>query len=173
MIHSRFTSPAYYVGTMAILAVIVVGGCQRNSEPVASAPEGQSAEYPMPAPAIDSQTIPAVSIKVSVSLSPVVASKAAPEDVVFVFARAAQGPRMPLAIVRKKVKDLPATIVLDDSQAMNPDMKLSSVAEVVVVARVSKSGTAYAKPGDLEGVSEPVKIGQSISLNIVKVVAQP
>lgn len=173
MRHSGFFSPVRYVGAMIVLAAIAVGGCQRNAEPAASAPEGQSAEYPMPAPAIDSQTIPAVAIKVSVSLSPAVAGKAAPGDTVFVFARAAHGPRMPLAIVRKQVKDLPATIVLDDSTAMNPDIKLSGVPEVVVVARVSKSGTAYAKPGDLEGVSAPVKLGQSFSLSIGKVVTAP
>jgi cytochrome c-type biogenesis protein CcmH len=87
------------------------------------------------------------------------AKQAGPNDTVYIFARAASGPRMPLAIVRKQVKDLPATVVLDDSTAMDPAMKLSSMPEVVVVARVSKSGDAIAKAGDLEGTSEPVKTG--------------
>lgn len=172
MVHSSFSSLAHYIGTLIVLAVIGLAGCQKNTESVASAPAGmgQSAEYPVLAPADDSQASPAAAIKVNVSLSPAVARQAAPNDVVFVFARAAQGPRMPLAIVRKQVKDLPITVVLDDSQAMNPDLKLSSVPEVVVVARVSKSGTAYAKAGDIEGMSGPVKAGQTVNLSIAKVV---
>jgi cytochrome c-type biogenesis protein CcmH len=106
-----------------------------------------------------------------VTLSPTVAKQAAPNDVVFIFARAAQGPRMPLAIVRKQVKDLPATVVLDDSLNMNPNMKLSSVPEMVVVARVSKSGMAAAQAGDLEGTSAPLKSGNHvIAVSIANVV---
>lgn len=113
----------------------------------------------MPAPAADQSAPAGASIKVTVSLSPAMAKKAAADDTVFIFARAANGPRMPLAVVRKQVKDLPATVVLDDSTAMNPELKLSSVPEVIVVARVSKSGDAIAKAGDLEGASGPVKAG--------------
>jgi cytochrome c-type biogenesis protein CcmH len=78
---------------------------------------------------------------------------------VFVFARAADGPRMPLAIVRRQVKDLPFEFALDDSMAMAPNMKLSSFPEVVVGARISKSGNAMPQAGDLEGLSRPVKVG--------------
>ena len=114
------------------------------------------------------------SLKVTVSLSPALAKQAAPNDVVFIFARAAHGPRMPLAIVRKQVKDLPATVVLDDSQGMSPQMNLSSVPEVIVVARVSKSGMATAQAGDLEGVSQPLKNGtKAIALSIANVVTGP
>ena len=118
-----------------------------------------------------SSTKAGATLKVAVSLSPAVAKQAAPNDVVFIFARAVNGPRMPLAIVRKQVKDLPATIVLEDSQGMSPEMTLSSVPEVIVVARVSKSGMANAQNGDLEGVSAPVKKGtKSISISIANVV---
>lgn len=96
-----------------------------------------------------------------VDLSPALKAKVAPTDTVFVFARAAEGPRMPLAILRKQVKDLPVEFALDDSMAMAPNMKLSSFAEVVVGARVSRSGNATPQSGDLEGLSRPVKVGAS------------
>ena len=107
-----------------------------------------------------------VSIHGMVSLGGAVANKASPEDTVFVFARAAQGPRMPLAIVRKQVKDLPFEFKLDDSMAMNPDMKLSSFPKVVVGARVSKSGNAMPQPGDLEGFSGEVGTVGSNEVNL-------
>jgi cytochrome c-type biogenesis protein CcmH len=78
---------------------------------------------------------------------------------VFIFARAAQGPRMPLAVMRKRVRDLPSAFTLDDSMAMTSAMKLSGQQQVVVGARVSKSGTPTPQPGDLEGFSAPVKPG--------------
>ena len=95
-------------------------------------------------------------IRGTVSLAPKLKEKAAPEDTVFVFARAAEGPPMPLAVARVRVRDLPYRFVLDDSMAMSPAMKLSSFPRVVVAARVSKSGTATAQPGDLQGASAPV-----------------
>ena len=95
----------------------------------------------------------------TVRLSPALAGKAAPEDTVFIFARAVQGSRMPLAIVRRQVKDLPYSFVLDDSQAMSPEMKLSKFTEVVVSARISKAGNAVPQSGDLQGVSKAVKVG--------------
>jgi len=96
-----------------------------------------------------------------VKLVAALAGKVAPTDTVFVFARAAQGPKMPLAIVRLQVKDLPAKFAFDDSMAMSPEMKLSTQAEVVIGARVSKSGQAMPQSGDLEGLSLPVKVGTS------------
>jgi len=60
---------------------------------------------------------------------------------------------MPLAIVRKQVRDLPVTVVLDDSMAMTPTMTLSSFDQVVIGARISRTGNALAQSGDLEGVS--------------------
>jgi len=95
-------------------------------------------------------------IRVNVSLDPALMEQAAADDTVFVFARAAQGPKMPLAIVRKQVKDLPVTVTLDDSLAMTPAMVLSKFPEVTVGARVSKSGQAMPQSGDLQGTVTPV-----------------
>jgi len=94
-----------------------------------------------------------------VTLDPAIAGKADPNDTVFIFARAANGPRMPLAILKRQVKDLPVQFKLDDSMAMTPAMKLSSFPEVVVGARVSKTAQAAPQSGDLEGLSGTIKVG--------------
>ena len=73
---------------------------------------------------------------------------------------------MPLAIIKRQVKDLPAKFTLDDSTAMTPNMTLASYPQIIVGARVSKSGNAMPKPGDLEGYSPAVKAGAT-GLNVV------
>jgi cytochrome c-type biogenesis protein CcmH len=97
----------------------------------------------------------------TVTLSAALAQQAQPEDTVFVFARAAEGSRMPLAILRKQVKDLPLTFELNDSMAMAPTSALSTVSQVIVGARISKSGNAMPQAGDLAGQSAPVAVGSS------------
>jgi cytochrome c-type biogenesis protein CcmH len=94
-----------------------------------------------------------------VKLHPKLAGKVAPDDTVFIFARAAEGPRMPLAILRKQVRDLPVRFTLDDSMAMAPEMKLSAFPRVVIGARISKTANATASPGDLQGQSQSVQVG--------------
>lgn len=94
-----------------------------------------------------------------VKLAPELAGKVAPGDTVFIFARAVEGPRMPLAILRKRGSDLPAEFTLDDSMAMAPQMRLSAFPNVVIGARVSKSANANPQPGDLQGLSAAVKVG--------------
>jgi cytochrome c-type biogenesis protein CcmH len=109
-----------------------------------------------------------------VSLAPELAAKASPQDTVFVFARPAEGPRMPLAIVRKQVKDLPFDFRLDDTMAMSPQAKLSLHAKVVVGARISKSGNATAQAGDLQGQSEIVGVGSTgLQVRIAEEVTGP
>jgi cytochrome c-type biogenesis protein CcmH len=95
-------------------------------------------------------------LKGTVSLSSKVKTKVSPEDTVFIFARAAEGPPMPLAVLRKQVRDLPLAFSLDDSMAMAPGMRLSGFPRVIVAARVSKSGNAAPQAGDLQGLSAPV-----------------
>ena len=100
------------------------------------------------------------SLTVSVRLDDELVGRATPSETVFVFARAVDGPAMPLAVARLQVKDLPATVTLDDSMAMMPAMKISNFGQVVVGARVSKTGKPQSQSGDLEGVSSPVTVGR-------------
>lgn len=95
----------------------------------------------------------------TVVLDPKLALETKPTDTVFVFARAAEGPKMPLAIRRIRVEELPYRFALDDAAAMAPGMTISRFPQVVVGARVSRSGEATPKAGDLEGYSPPVKPG--------------
>lgn len=106
-----------------------------------------------------------------VAISSDLINKISPNDVLFVFARAKTGPKMPLAILRLSAKDLPTTFSLDDDMAMTPTMKMSSFPEVVIGARVSKSGQAVPSSGDLEGFSQPVKLGaKDVMITIDQVV---
>ena len=93
-------------------------------------------------------------ITVRVDIDQALLSGTKPDDTVFVFARAPQGPRCPLAVSRIKVADLPAEVVLDDSLAMIADQNISSVDRVLVTARISKNGNPVAEPGDLTSVAE-------------------
>lgn len=114
-----------------------------------------------PTTAASAAASPGPGITGTVRLSAALKAQAAPEDTVFIFARPAEGVRMPLAIVRKQVKDLPFDFKLDDSQAMSPAAKLSGATRVIVGARISKSGQAMPQPGDLEGLSAPVDAAAS------------
>ncbi|MCO6428824.1 c-type cytochrome biogenesis protein CcmI [Nitrosomonas communis] len=106
-----------------------------------------------------SDSTKATNITGIVTLSPTLVDKVSQNDTLFVFARAKTGPKMPLAILRLTAKDLPATFSLDDNMAMTPTMKMSSFPEIVIGARITKSGQAVSASGDLEGFSQPVKIG--------------
>ena len=94
------------------------------------------------------------SLQVKVGVSEDVRSRFAAGDAVFVYAKAAAGPKMPLAVQRLTLEQLPATITLDDSMAMMEGMSMSAFGSVVVSARVTKTGSAIAKAGDYIGQSE-------------------
>jgi len=90
-------------------------------------------------------------LTVNVDISAEAKKAAAAGARVFIYARALQGPPMPLAVVTTTVDQLPITVSLSDANAMNPAMKLSSQQHVQVIARVSRSGNANATPGDWQG----------------------
>ena len=114
-----------------------------------------------PTPAVSGSTAigAAQSVSGKVSLSNALKGKTSPNDVVFIYATPANGERMPLAIYKTTVANLPLSFSLDDSTAMSPDRKLSSAGEVFVKVRVSKSGNAMPQSGDLMGSLGPVKVG--------------
>jgi cytochrome c-type biogenesis protein CcmH len=116
---------------------------------------------PSKAPPAPARAAAAASGTVSgtVQLAPALAARVAPGDTVFIFARAVDGPRAPLAVTRREVRELPATFTLDDRMAMAPGMNLSAHDRVVVGARISKSGTPAPQPGDFWGLTAPVKVG--------------
>lgn len=86
-----------------------------------------------------------------VTLSGKVASQARPDDVLFVFARAGEGSRMPLAVVRAKVSDLPLQFSFNDAMALPGGQKLSQLPAITIEARIAKSGQAQTASGDLFG----------------------
>ncbi len=92
------------------------------------------------------------SLSVQVSIDDALVSQVNDSDVVFVFARAKQGPPAPLAVKRLRVGDLPANITLSDSDAMMDQFKLSRFDRVLVSARVAKAGNPIAQPGDFQSV---------------------
>src|SRR5205823_4498675 len=99
--------------------------------------------------------------------SPELAKLAHPGDTVFVYAYAVNGPRMPLAVQRFRVSQLPITVRLYDSMAMAPDLRLSDFDKVTVEARISQSGTAQTTAGDLIGRSGPLTTARGeVSLTI-------
>jgi cytochrome c-type biogenesis protein CcmH len=153
----------------------LVAMVERN---VAEARAKDGAPAPGPAPRIGADTntgaAPApkdANVSGRVTLSASLNSQASPDDNVFIFARAAEGPRMPLAVIRTKVRDLPKDFTLDDSLSMAPELRISGVPAVVITARVSKSGDPAPRPGDLQGQTAAVKVGtRDVRLEISEVV---
>lgn len=137
-----------------------------------AAPAAPTAQASASAPAGKGATrgaAAATSIRAHVSLAPALAARALPTDTVFVYALPADGSRMPLAVRRARVADLPLEVVLDDSLALSPQRKLSGAAEVRVEARVSRSGDATPVAGDLFGASPVVRPGDALALQIDRV----
>lgn len=113
-----------------------------------------------PAPAAPVESEATVRLPVSVRLDPALAGQVPADATVFILARAANGPRAPLAVLRRQASELPLEVVLDDTMAMVPGMNLTAFPQVVVEARVSRSGNAASSAGDLLGRSEPLAPGE-------------
>lgn len=138
-----------------------ISGAAPAAAPVAGAVTAARAAMPPSISAAAPKSAPAASseIRGRVSLAPALAAEVLPTDTVFVFARAVQGPRMPLALQRARVSELPLSFRLDDSSAMAPELKLSGATEVRIEARISRSGSATPAANDLIGVGPVVKPG--------------
>jgi cytochrome c-type biogenesis protein CcmI len=95
-------------------------------------------------------------VTVTVSIAPKLKAKVLPGDTLFVFAKAAQGPAMPLAIARLTAAELPASVTLTDAMSMMPDLTLSKFSQIILGARISKSGNATAHSGDFQALSAAV-----------------
>jgi cytochrome c-type biogenesis protein CcmH len=106
-------------------------------------------------------------IRVRAELDPALAGRYPPATSVFIFARAASGPPMPLAVQRTTLAELPSTLRLDDSMAMMPAMRLSNFPQIIIGARVSPSGQAMPRPGDLEGETGPIASDRQAPVNVL------
>ncbi|MCC7081383.1 MAG: c-type cytochrome biogenesis protein CcmI [Burkholderiales bacterium] len=135
---------------------------QQNIDEVRARVAGDTAVAPVATETKDGSPVlpaPASAVSGTITLDPKLAGEAQPADTVFVFARAVAGPKVPLAIRRIRVSDLPYRFSLGESDAMAPGMTIAAFPQVVIGARVSRSGDAKSKAGDLEGYSRPVKPG--------------
>jgi hypothetical protein len=90
-----------------------------------------------------------------------------PTDTVFIFARAVDGPPMPVAVLQRPVSELPLDFLLNDNQAMSADAKLSNYEQVVVTARISRTGIATDTLQSLEAKSESIVVAENRHLNLI------
>ena len=104
------------------------------------------------------------SVNITISIAAELAAKASPEDTIFIFARATEGPKVPLAATKVSAKSFPITVTLDDSSGMSGDTKLSDAANVEVIAVLSKHGNIKPQTGDIQGKINTVTVGGSASL---------
>jgi cytochrome c-type biogenesis protein CcmH len=153
----------------AALAEVKKNNLAAGGGPVSSSPMSTQTPAQSATPAAQPATANA-SVSGTVTLSPALLKTVQPTDTVFLVARPQSGSRMPLAAMRKQVKDLPLQFTLDDSMGMSPAIKLSTAGKVIVVARISKSGNAVPEKGDLSGETSPVSVGSkgvSVVINTV------
>jgi cytochrome c-type biogenesis protein CcmH len=161
--------------------MITAAGGQLPSSPVTLPPiMGAAPAAPVQNAAAPTAAEPATpgaetgaSVTVEVALAPTLFERVADTDTVFIFARAENGPPMPLAVARHSVAELPLRVTLTDAMAMMPAMKLSSFPRVKVTARVSKSGQAGSQPGDITAgdvVVETANSGGAVQLLLNRIV---
>jgi cytochrome c-type biogenesis protein CcmH len=119
------------------------------------------------ATASQTESTEATGLKLKISLNPALQQELSPEFPVFIFVRAAENPGPPLAVVRKKVDELPFELVLNDSHAMMPGRTISSAENVIVGVRISISGNPERQPGDYEKLSKSIPSNTSETLELV------
>lgn len=101
------------------------------------------------------------------ALDPKFKDNVGPNDTLFVFAKAVNGPPMPLAITRLSAAQLPASLTLTDAMGMVPGLTLSRYPQVVVGARISKSGNAMPQSGDLQTLSASARTAQAEPVQLI------
>lgn len=135
------------------------GPAAPNTTAVAGAPAEAEPATAMALPETADAQVADARVEVTVRLDEALRAEVGDDDTLFVYAKAAGGPSMPLAVVRARVADLPLTVTLDDSLAMTPEQRLSGAEQVLIGARISKAGEAMPQSGDLEGETGPVAVG--------------
>lgn len=118
-------------------------------------------------PEVDSPEPDRTSVTANIRIADSLTDRYGDGDLVFVFARPASGPGVPLAVKRFPAGQLPATVTLGPDDAMRPENALTPNSEIIVGARISKSGSATPRAGDLEGSSDPIVVGDTPTLTVV------
>ena len=141
----------------------------RSANATAPADATASANTHVPATNQQSADVAAgkAAVHINVSISAQLRAGITGTETLFVFARASQGPPMPVAVQRLTANQLPITVVLDDSHSMAPELAISRFDTVIVTARISRAGTPRAAPGDLQGVSAEVATRNGGPVNLL------
>ncbi|QYK01593.1 c-type cytochrome biogenesis protein CcmI [Shewanella psychrotolerans] len=118
----------------------------------------------MPNDATHQQALTSKTVTVDVSIAPELLEQVSGSDMLFIFARNTEGPKVPLAATKVSAKSLPMTITLDDSTGMGGDIKLSDAKNVEIIAVLSKHGSVKAQSGDLQGRLDTIEVGSTGTL---------
>ena len=138
-----------------------------RSQLIAAGEDIPTTDEIMGAPAVSADVAASgANVQVKVDISSELRSRFNPGDAVFVYAKAAAGPKMPLAAQRLTLAQLPATVTLDDSMAMMEGMNMSAFGSVVISARVTTTGSAIAKAGDYIGQFNVEDVSKTELVNI-------
>ena len=159
------------VASIASAAGNATGNATGNAAVNKEAASAGNTESAMPAPAADgvqSQNSQGTQqLTVNVQLGDAIAQGLPASTPVFVYAKASNGPPMPLAVTRRTLGDIPFTVTLSDDDAMIPAMRLSQFAQIDVGARISRSGDAIARSGDFFGeLSIQADTGEDVTIEI-------
>lgn len=159
--------PAAAAATWEPLLAKVDAATAASLRPQIDAARAEAGLPPLPPP---ESADTGVATTITVTLAPALAARLSAGASLFVIARQPGGPPMPVAVRRLAVGAFPVQVALDDSDSPMPTLKLSQLAQVEIVARVSASGDATARPGDLESTPVTVAPGQPVAIAIDRVV---